>query len=382
MRLIAMRPKPKGLKSMGRRNWLPCVAACCLSASALAQPLGSGQLPTQLVSKTGELTQSESRQLRDFVTDHAADLSSDDAADRSTARQALGRPLRNSTVSVQFRLAYSRALTPELESAFRQGDRSTKIGVLLLAGQIATDQAVRLGLDNLDDEDPIVRYQAAFSLGLTLDAVATRSPAITRAGVDRLVNALADRIGVETDLWVLDRVVRSMSAGLGISSQGFEGIKSSTMASLAGGVAERVAALTGEAAPEQRERPTLLVLLRAAEIAQQALTRRPITDAEAVAGARLGGELLAFVSRRVAASDLGDDERQLLIQIARTGENAIFFARSNHSQRRETPTPTRIGDNLADGGMPAFQRELGSLVGPRGSLTQAPFELGPFKLAN
>lgn len=367
---------------MRLKSLLPrvAIAVCCLSSSAVAQPLGSGQLPPSLVTKTGELSQSELRQLRDFVAQHAADLTSSDNGDRSSARQALGRPLRNSNVSVQFRLAYSRALTDDLQAAFRSGDRSAKIGVLLLAGQIATDQAVRLGLDHLDDEDPIIRYQAAFSLGLTLDAVATRSPAITRAGVDRLIRALAERVGEETDLWVLDRVVRSMSAGLGISSQGFEGIKSSTMASLADGVATRVAALTGDAQPEERERPTLLVLLRAAEIAQQSLTTQSISDAEIVASARLGGELLAFVSRRNAAGDLSQDDRQLLIQITRTGENAIFFARSNHSQRRDTPSPTRIGDALANGDDDAFSRGLNGLVGSRGALTQPPFRLGPFKL--
>lgn len=364
---------------------LALAAALALSPVALAQPLGVGRLPQQIVTKTTELSQDEARQLREFVARHAGQLASADTQARSSARQALSQPLRDSQISVQFRLAYSRALVPELERAYEAGDRGAKIAILLLAGEIATDQSVRLAQANIANSDPILRYQAAFGIGLTLNAVATRSPAITRQSVDRLIDTLSSRIAAEQDPWVLDRVVRSLSAAIGITAQGFEGAKSRTVALLADGVAQRVASLAADGNQSEQaglNRPILLVLLRAAEIVQQSLTRPPISDTEAVAGARLGGELLALVSRVMASGSASPEQRQLLIQIASTGENAIFFARSNHSRRRASPSPTTAGQALANRDNQGFMRQIEPLIGQGGALTSEPFNLGPFRTSN
>lgn len=362
---------------------LALAAALAISPLASAQPLGVGRLPQQIVTKTGELSQAETRQIREFVDRHAGQLASPDAQARSAARQALSQPLRDSQISVQFRLAYSRTLVPELERAYEAGDRTARIAILLLAGEIATDQSVRLAQNNITNSDPILRYQAAFGIGLTLNAVATRSPAITRQSVDRLIDTLASRIAAEQDPWVLDRIVRSLSAAIGISAQGFEGTKSRTVALLADGVAGRVAGLaSGESDQAALDRPILLVLLRAAEIVQQSLTRPPISDPEAVAGARLGGELLALVSRVVASGAIDPEQRQLLIQIASTGENAIFFARSNHSRRRASPSPTTAGQALANRDNQGFLRQIEPLIGQGGALATEPFNLGPFRTGN
>lgn len=349
-----------------------------------AAPAQADSLPSELITKAGALTSSETSRIAAYVEAHVQQLTSDDPAARQRARRALREPVIDDSVSVSFRIEYGKAARAPLARVVREGDAQARLLALHIAGQIATEPCARIAADTLDSADPIARYSAAYALGLTNTIIAQREPAITPQQALELNNRLGDRLDQEQDMWVLDRVIRSLGAASDIPQPRFDAVATSALDMLARGLGNRLDAPSNNN-PHQDSPIELEIVLRGANLIQSAFQRGQRLPEQTVRlAAGFGGDCLAHVARTVKADHLAVQHEPLLKQLAVIGENIAFFARGSHPDNPE-PKPVRnlqIAPTLTqDNDVPGFLDALEQLIGQDGILTRAPFGFPPERFA-
>ncbi|MCB9845271.1 MAG: hypothetical protein H6811_04710 [Phycisphaeraceae bacterium] len=356
---------------MKQRLGAVAVAALCLVAA-----IGRAQtvdLPPTLVTKVQAFTGPERTQIQQYVADRVNAWRSSDQAASKRGRQDLFKPLANPQVSVTFRLTYGEFLTQAVQQELSGGTPSRMIVALHLAGECATDRAAELIVQYLDHADESVRYSAAFGAGLTLRAVAAGSPAIQPDRTRELVNRLGARLAQEQNSFVLDRVIRSLDVAMGLSHPSVADLRQEAVRLISVRVGERLRSLD----PQHNNVPLLQMLLRAGETVQdEFLTRGDLPAPIVVEAAGLGADAMVYVAKRFQAGIETDEERDLLIKIASTGENITFFARSAPSINpgAATPRPFNAAPRLVAGDQPGYLRLMDDLLRV---LTQQPFSLDP-----
>lgn len=359
---------------------MACMAACLGISTARAQ----SDLPADLVVKPTSLTADERATVRGLVDQAIPLLTSDNAAGIKRARAALRKPLVNPSVSVSFRLAYSEALAPALEQVLRSDDTVARVNALRIAGEVATERAAQLAVRSLDDPDPTVRYTAAYALGLTFTAIQNTTPAMTQDQATRLIRALGARLAVETDAFVLDRIIRSLGAAARIRRERMDQLRPQAIDEICEQVGLRMRQPV-EPASARDLTPLIQMYLRAAEVVQQEfIAGERLPTATMVKAGGFGGDCLAFVARTLNDQRPGnpqddqdaDRQHKLLVALAITGEAVTFFARSQLDPEHAHAN-YRIAEALSTGDAGAYQRDLAKLIGPGGDLTRPPFGFDP-----
>lgn len=336
--------------------------------------LAQRDLPSQLITKTTELSTSELDQIRTLVHEAIPLLTSKIPADLRRGRTALRKPLMNPAVSVSFRFEYSDIVVPELEGVLRLDGVTGRVNALRITGEIATERAAQLAVRALDDPDTTVRYTAAYALGLTFTAIRNASPAMTQDQGKGLLRALGDRLSKEDDPFVLDRIIRSLGAAARIDGKVLTALRPLAIDQICEHVGQRLRTID-TTDPDQDRIPLIQMFLRSADVVQREFIGGDrLPDPTMVKAGGFGGDCLAFVARRSTTSEPSTDERKLLVALAITGEQITFFARSQlESDPNRTPKHYKIALEYRDGDDQAFLRDLGKLIGQGGDLTKPPF---------
>jgi len=331
------------------------------------------ELPSAIVTKPGALSADEIEQVREFAQSNIELLMSEEPETRLRARRALRDAATAQNASVAFRIEFGKAARGPLAGVVRDGDSQSKLLALHVAGHIGTEPCARIAADALDHDDPIVRYSAALALGLTNRGLLGDDAAITPDQALQLNERLADRIGPETDMWVLDRVVRSLGAAAELTNSRFLPVGIRAMDLLATRLGERLRAAGEPGAVSLEE---LEAMIRAADTILRSFQRGQRLPPETIRrAAGFGGDALAFVARSLRSQSADDRRLVRLQQLARTGENITFFARSVHPESDEVSVRNlQIASRLVqDRDVQGFLDALDALLGPEGYLTRRPF---------
>lgn len=287
------------------RAW--CAAALGLVATASAQVQ---TLPKDIVTATSTLSASQIETIKQFVSSNVGDMGAESEPLKiRRARQTLLDPLHDTQVSAPFRLEYTRALEVKLGELSSGTKSVVVVNALLVAGELATEPGVAIVEKQLGNKDVSIRYTAVKGLGSTLDAMARRTPALSKERALRIVESLGKLMPTETDDRIGDAIARGLAAGIGVVD-----VRDRAVAELG---SRLVASLKAQAGKELNsdKLDTLIVAGSAVRDAAAAVGGRPKLNASAVREAsRLGIEMLEAASGWIKAGKefptVGKDDDQ------------------------------------------------------------------------
>lgn len=186
------------------------LAAGSTSGSAWAQ------LTNDVMGVRGDLSQSQVLVVEQHVNRYVGDLQkSDTSAAVRQAREQLVQPLDRSATTRDFRLAYSRILTPQLRSVLESAEAAvpTKINALIVLGKLASEESIAALQPHLQSELDALRYTASMAHRLAFDQMRlglhTFNPATTLTSVSR---SLADAFAAERQPVVMHAQIEAVAA--------------------------------------------------------------------------------------------------------------------------------------------------------------------------
>jgi hypothetical protein len=306
-------------------------AVCILTATAFLLPVPSALaqfgLPRDVVAAES-IGGAQATQIERHIGEWLPRLGSQDPAEIKRSRDNLLAPLREPTISVAFRQAYSERLLQGLRQHAQDERDIVVVNALRVAGELATPAAVQLLQQKLQDPHAPVRFAAVAAVGRVFSAVRDTSPAIGPADVQQLGARMGQQLGSERAPEIVDACVRALATAMEITRPNYEGVRAMAFEAVASGVGERARALRGDA----NDAPMLIVLLRAGQFSRDALSvndpRLQIGDASVRQAAELNGHLLAYVVRRLQGGGFQEDSesRELTIRIVAVAETGIVLA--------------------------------------------------------
>lgn len=350
-------------------------------APALAQL----SLPEQVVRAT-VLSDANKSELAAFATPLLADLSSDEPAKLQSARSKLIAPLLDPGVSPAFRLELSRLLEPELRKLLSDKRESIVVNALVIAGEIATSDSVAIANSSAKSPSGVVRYQAAYAVARTFEALQASGEALRPDAAAELARGLQARLQSEQDPAVVGALVRAARAATSITKPGFEPVRAPAIESLCRGLASRADLSTDKPLPVQGVDSMMgaCVLLR--EQLGASLPNDTVRSAAEFAGAVLSHTGKVVRKGAMPASDdpaepLGMRERYA--QLAAAAENVVALASSRLSggsqvRTRDLAQKLRASSKRDDA---AFAEDVAAYVGASGVLTKEPFNISPDRFA-
>jgi hypothetical protein len=336
-------------------------------------------LPTD-IRRAPQLTSAQEQAVQSFVKEHTSNLASDNPQFIKRDRSALLEPLADLEASPKFRFTYAEALIPTLESLAGNANEMVVINAMVLAGDLATAQGVTYLTKGLTAAKPAVRYQAAFGLRRTFEALAAMpSPTINDEQRVAAIESIAGRMKDEADAVVLDGLVyAALEAGKAPAT------RNAAMIQLGRAMAAKVRAVGGKAASDSMAQ----VLLRAGAGLRDSLVAAQagqVSDEAVMAAADAAGAMIAYCVKAVesrslpAAAQGTTPAREAHAQLATTCENVVLLG-ATLKKGGSVPEARKIGDKIRAGTAEsdqAFVQDARALVGREGLLSKPPFGFAP-----
>lgn len=341
-------------KNLQRRLRTP-LAAFALSLTLLVAPSARAQneLPASVVQSTS-LSTGQKEEVTRYATAALTLFKSSVWSETRRGRDQLLRPLEDpqttASVSVSFRLEYSRELVPALSNLAAKGNPDlSRLNAIRILGSIATAQSASAIEPFLSDESAAVRFMACQAAGNTFRVLAASSPALPSGEAVRLANRLATLAASEGDPTVLDGAVLGLIEATKVDITNYTEVRETAFTKLAQTMSARLQAL----AIDSQDAAILATILRAGVAARDGLIGRTQLSGSVVRElAGFGGDLLAYVMRRTKGGHLPEPGagtlRSALEQLASTGEANVFYALLSLDPGSRIE-PTAISATLQDG---------------------------------
>jgi len=350
------------------------VLALAGAPRALAQ---QGGLPDEVVTAP-HLTEQHTQTLRQFVQGHAAAMGTATGDAMRDARTAILQPLARSNASVAFRIRYGGVVADALAPLMQGGGELAQVNALAIAGELATDDAVKLFDAGRTSDKPAVRYSAAAAAGTMLRKAANAAAGanlLNANRVDELIRKLGEMLAVEQDPLVIDAIMSALAASQALS----DAQRRAGVAQLAAGVA----ALVDRQAGKPFGDVVLEGFVRTADAVSAVLqTPGAVPQDTLKECGRIGQMMVAHAHRVVAAKAVpagaeGASQRELLRQVTVSGQNIILLSAQKLNQGIEIKQadfgPIRNGNNAGDADFLNRAQDLLEAV------TRPPFNLAPVK---
>jgi hypothetical protein len=372
-----------------------CIARALLCAllGAFAAPAVAQQrdLPAEVVRG-----QPQAEQLKAYVDENVALLSSQDPKEVSRGRTMLLRPLDDRQASVAFRDLYSSLVVPRLTPLVAGPSEINAIDALFVAGGLATAPATQLIENSAQDPRGPVRFAAAAALGRTFRAISQSSPAIVPGDATALVQRLSGRLAGEENAHVFDRVVRSLIEAGNISRDGYQAASAAALSGMARGVSDKLSKLTGLAEDDA----FVGAANRAAGTLRDAAgnNARPMTPEQLKLAAELGGRIWGWVFKGISGghiplidpnASMADAEkarqrREFASKTLSAAQGVIAIALGRLQPGQPDPfqgndTPELVKQATRDSDSRVLQKTR-EYLGPAGVMSRPPlsFEAGTF----
>lgn len=208
-------------------------ALVCSAPGAVAQGL---DIPASVVQSAGAIDGAGTASIQNYIGPNLEVMRLGKPEDVKVARNKLIEmvsPTRGPSVS--FRLAYTKALLPELEKlleakADKPEDRIAvemgQVNALVITGELAAGEVPKLLAIGRESTLASVRYQAAMAAERALAIVNKEvSPALGVADVNNVLKAQGDVLKNETDLLIVDKALSTLVLGAGNPSYRDEALK-------------------------------------------------------------------------------------------------------------------------------------------------------------
>ena len=359
------------LSSAIRSGLATLAAATALLLAAPAHAQGDS-LPTD-IRRAPQLTAAQEQAVQAFVSEHVKNLASDNPQFIKRDRTALLEPLADLEASPKFRFTYAEALLPTLETLAGNANELVVINAMVIAGDLATAQGVGYLTKGLAATKPAVRYQAAFGLRRTFEALAAMpSPTVNDEQRTSAIESIAGRIKDEADPVVLDGLVFAA-----LEATKAPATRNAAMTQLGRVMGVKTRTLGGKAAPDT----VAQVLLRAGAGLRDSLASvqsGQVSDDALMASADAAGAMIAYCARAVEANSLPAAQaaaREIHAQLATTCENVLLLV-ATLKPGAAAPESRKIGDKIRAGTAEsdqAFVKDAVALVGRQGLLSKPPF---------
>ncbi|MBC7835153.1 MAG: hypothetical protein H7Y88_08630 [Phycisphaerales bacterium] len=332
------------------------------------------------IIESGALSDADKTEIRQFLTGLTPELTGEPVRIKAS-RERIVRQLRaqgtGSQPSIAFRLEYARQLLPVVEPLIVNEGDLIAANALIIAGELGVPAASPILERGLADKRPPVRYGAAFGYKRLFERLIQGSPALTSKQATDALGTVVGAIPGEIDTKVIEGLLRALEAGAKVPAEQVKDLRSSSVSALATTMGARAAADAGGGERANNKLDLSRALLRASQIAHDALTRvhmdknepqLPTQSLVDVGG--LSGDILAYVRARLAAPDLASDERDRLTALTKSAESVYHFTNEALGGPLRDPA---LGSLLDAGDTTGFSKAVVDLIGPSGPLTTAPF---------
>lgn len=348
-------------------------------ATLPAHAQGEG-LPTD-IRRAPQLTAAQEQAVQSYVKEHVANLASDNPQFIKRDRTALLEPLADAEASPKFRFTYAEALIPTLETLAGNANEMVVINAMVLAGDLATAQGVNYLTKGLTAAKPAVRYQAAFGMRRTFEALAAMpSPTINDEQRAAAIEAIAGRIKDEADAVVLDGLVYAA-----LEATKAPATRNVALVQLGRAMSAKVRSVGGKAVADSMAQ----VMLRAGAGLRDSLAATQAgqaSDDAVMATAEAAGAMIAYCVKAVESKSLPaagqggtTPAREVHAQLATTCENVVLLG-ATLKKGASVPESRKIGDKIRAGTAEsdqAFAQDARGLVGGDGLLSKPPFGFAP-----
>ncbi len=282
------------------------------------------------------------------------------------SRQNLLTPLRASSVSVFFRLAYSDHLKPVLMPLVGNASDDIALNALRVAGELGTIDGANLCVTGLEDKRPAVRMMAASGLARTFSVLWT-TPTIQPGPFAGIEGKLAAAMQREKDPEVLDGFAMAYEAALQIPVNVVSDAQNMALRTAAtefGKIARQKSAEAGAVPAQLRASKAVLDTLT-----QVGLGAKPPVDTLREAGG-FGGDLLSYALRRLRSGAVSDAERQQLAVLVGQAQNVVS---RSHTLLDGNGKQYRLDVLVRDGNDQQYFRDVMNVIGGEGDLVKPPF---------
>lgn len=309
--------------------------------------------------------------VKKLLADQGPALKDADIAKSETARDAILKPLKCNQVSLDFRLQMSGPAFAELSKSVADAKDHVALNALRVFGELGTQQAVEAIKPALADaKRPAVRCMAAMSMR---DIIRNAPNTGAIRDVNALLDVVAQRLEVETDVYVVENLVLALDATRDTPAN------PAAMQKMAVALAKQAKALRSRSDEANHDR-WIRVLIRGTDGAFQPMlnagagTNLPTTfrtDA-----ATLSGQALAYVRDRLSVGvETGSEQARLLSTLVNTSERALVLI---DSAVRRTPVQKQVLVEKFDaavesGDGTAFEADVDKWIGATGTLTKSPY---------
>lgn len=345
--------------------------ATCAARVSFAQ---INELPAQMIESV-VLSGDQDAEVKRYAEFNLPGLT--DAAKRREARAAILRPLDNARASADFRFKYSKALLPKLQQLSGSTDDVVAINALVVCGELATPDAASLVVSKLADSKPQIRYQAAYGLRRTFEAMVNSPRAIDDGGASQLIRDTAARLAAEKDPLVTIALIEAALQSCSIPKLEGEALKA--ISSAMG--AQSLATNAKTATPQQ-----LFTLVKVGQGVRDMLANMggqlpadAVKSASELGGRLVGVSLRAIETKSVPmpAEGTRSEVRDLHVQISTLGQNIAKLASTSLSPSTPIAMPEgSLGDLLKKGSVrddASFAEDARKIIGPGGVMTKEPF---------
>lgn len=355
-------------RTIAHHNTRVFIAACTLVCALAAQ----AQDLAQEVRRAAQLAPEQATAVANYVKDHSANLASNDPQQIRRDRAALLSPLADAQATPAFRIRYSEALAPIIRPLAENASEIVAINALVLAGDLATSGGAEILTKAADSSKPAIRYQAAYGLRRTFEALSTMpSPTMRADQIEDAVKLIGTRLSAENDALVIDGLVLASIEAMRITT-----VRRLAVNTLCTALGTKIKAQKSAIAGDSLAK----AFLRAGTGVRDVLTgsQSGQLSPEAIkAAAELGGQMIAYCVKTVESKVLTADKasRDIHSQLATVGETLVLLA--TNLQGATPPASKNLGAKLRDASTQSdasFGIDARTLIGPGGLLSKDPFK--------
>lgn len=156
------------------------------------------------------LTTAQQQDINDYTEALAKKLTvGETPEDISKARQLFFRPYHNTVASTPFRSAYAPAAVKSIAPGMKSSSFAVRLNTIIIAARLEHKSAIQLGIDNLADKEPAIRFWAAAALA---GAAGNRFDPMGEADQAKVLGALKPRLAAETVPTVLESLLEAAAS--------------------------------------------------------------------------------------------------------------------------------------------------------------------------
>lgn len=306
---------------------------------------------------------SQRDQINSFASHWSERAMGTDIQQAARAQAKLLEPLIGPRVSISFRRAYSEALMSYFDQLSNKSDIASTLSALRLAGELGTEDAVKMIINGLNSSDAGVRIFAAGRAGRAFRTTSDNGAALSTVDLDALITKL-QAASTGNDRALVGACIQALGFGCSLPSDEFLAQRARCLSVMCDAASGQVIL---DSDLQSRARVSMLAsssatnsLLQVGEDSNTAAVRSAVA---------LGANMISIALSEVINGTIPSvDSRSLHVSIVRSGESLLYFALREHAELNRRPAgnveQTAFADLLEAGDDRDFRNKAALLLGP------------------